>query len=151
PVVSLLSRETGAVYAGLLSCAYADRLSVFYEADGVGLRIFQCDHRNFHIDQRLFRQLFILCHDIRKHLVIDRKLLASLLEGYAEYLLVLQRSRNVVRINLNHYVFSALLLPQDFHSLICESGSDHSVRYLSLDNGCCISVADIGERDKITE
>ncbi len=40
PVVGFLSGKTGAVHTGLLACADTDGLTVFDEANGVGLGIF---------------------------------------------------------------------------------------------------------------
>ena len=49
-------------------------------------------------------------HDVGDQLVVDVQLLTALLEGYAVHLLVLDRSRYISRIDLNHVVVSFFLL-----------------------------------------
>ena len=139
------------MYTGLLTCSYADCLTVFYKAYGIGLGVFQDDQRNLHIPFCLFRQILILCNQIGDQRIVNGKLLTSLLKCNAENFLVLQRRRNVIRIDLDHIVIAFFLLFENFQSFFCIAGSDHAVRNFPFDQQSRIFVADIRQRDKITE
>ena len=139
------------MYTGLLACAYADGLSVLDEADGVGLGVFQGNQGDLHVALRVFRKIFIFRHDIGNEFIVDGKLLTALLEGHAKDLLVLQRSRLVVGVNLNDHIISFFLLLQNLQRLLCEARSDNAVGYLSLDDGSGVLVADVRQGDKVTE
>ena len=62
-----------------------------------------------------------------------------------------QRSRYKVLINLDHIVVSFFLLLQDFQCFLCVSRCNNTVRYLSLDQKCCIFITHIRKRNKITK
>ena len=94
------------MYTGLLTCAYADCLTVFYKAYRIGLGVFQDDQRNLQIPFCLFRQVLILCNQIGDQRIVNGKLLTSLLKRNAENFLVLQRRRTVIRIDLDHVVIA---------------------------------------------
>ena len=79
------------------------------------------------------------------------QVLTALLEGHAKDLLVLQRSRLVVGVNLNDHIISFFLLLQNLQRLLCEARSDNAVGYLSLDDGSGVLVADVRQGDKVTE
>ena len=133
PVVCLLSCKSCTMYTWLLSCTNTDSLSIFYETYRVGLCIFQDDQRNLHITFCFLCKLFILCHNIGKHCIIDLKLLTALLKSYTKYFFVFQRSRYKVLIDLDHIVVSFFLLLQDLQCFLCVSRCNNTVRYLSLD------------------
>ena len=139
------------MYTGLLTCSYADSLSVFYEADGVGLGVFEDDKRNLHISLCFLTQLFILCYDIRDQLIIDCQLLTALLKGHAVHLFTLDGIRNVIRVDLDHVVVSFFLLMKDLQSLLGIARSDDPVGNLSFDQKSGIFIAGIGKGDEISE
>ena len=109
PLVSLITGQTGAVDPGLLACSDTDRLAAFDIADGIGLGILQSDHGDGQIDLSAFRQILVLCHNIIEEIRTDMKLISALLEGDTEDLLLLDRIRDISRIDLNHIVISLLL------------------------------------------
>ena len=139
------------MYTWLLSCSYTDCLSIFYETYGIGLCIFQNDQGNLHITFCFFCKLFILCHNIGKHCIINHKFLTSLLESYTKYFFVFQRSRYKVLIDLDYIIVSFFLLFQNLQSFFCVSRCDHTIGYLSLDQKCCIFITHIRKRNKITK
>ena len=151
PVVCFLTCQTGTVYTGLLACAHADGLSVFYEADGVGLGVFEDDQRDLHISFCFLGKLFILSHDVGDQRIVDGQLLTALFKGYAVHLLVLDRSRYISRIDLNHVVVSFFLLMKDLQSLLGIARSDDPVGNLSFDQKSGIFIAGIGKGDEISE
>ena len=151
PVVRLLAGQSGAVYTGLLSGADADGLSVFHKADRVGLGVFQGNQGDLQISQSALRQILVLCHNVGQQGIVDGQLLSSLLKADAENLLVLQGSGNIVLIDLDHAVVAVFLGFQDFQSLLGISGGDDAVGNLSLNERSGIFIADIGQRNKISE
>ena len=151
PVVGFLSGQTCAVDTGLLSCTDTDGLSAFNVAYGVGLSIFQSDHGNDQITLCILRDIGGFCYDLAQESFIDGHLVSSLLKSDAKYLFVLNRLRFVRRIDLDHIVVAVFLCFQYLQSFRLISGSDHTVRNLSLDQFCCICVTYIGQRYKITE
>ena len=108
PVVRLLARQPRTVDARLLSRSDADGLSALNVADGIGLGVFERDHRDGKIDFRLIGQLLLVRHNICKKVVVDDKLVAPLLKRNAVHLLAFQRPRLVTLVDLDDIV-SALL------------------------------------------
>ena len=125
--------------------------TVLYEADGIGLGVFQGDQGDLHVALRGFRKIFIFRNEIGNELVVDGKLLAALLEGHAVDLLVLQGSGTVGFVYLNHHIISFFLLFQNLQSLIREARGDDAVGNLSLNNRSGVFVTDVGQRDEIAE
>lgn len=74
---------------GTAGLRHADGLSVFYEANGVGLGVFEDDQRDLHISFCFLGKLFILSHDVGDQRIVDGQLLTALFKGYAVHLLVL--------------------------------------------------------------
>ena len=151
PVVGCLSGQTCAVDAGLLSCADTDGLSAFNVAYRVGLCIFQSDHGNDQIALSILRDIGGVGYDLAQESFIDGHLVSSLLKSDAKYLFVLNGLRLVSRIDLDHIVVAVFLCFQDFQSFRLISRSDNTVRNLSLDQFCGISVTYVRQRYKITE
>ena len=143
PVVCLLSCQAGTVYAGLLSGTDSDGLSIFDIADGVGLCIFQDDQSYFHIDQSLLWNFLILSYNIGKKFIVNIQFIAALFKGDSIDLLFLDRSRYVIRIDLNDIIISFFLLLQKFQCLFGISGCDHTIGYLSFDQARSIQVTHI--------
>ena len=112
---------------GLLSCADTDCLSVFDKADRIGLCVLQRDQRNFQIADRLCRQFPVLCYDVGKQFIVDRKFLTSLLECDAVNLLALKRCRTIVLVHLNYDVIPVLLGTEKLQRLICIARCYHAV------------------------
>ena len=95
---------------GLLPRADADRLSVLYIADRVGLRIFQSDHRDRQIHFRRVCKLFVVCNDIREEILINMQFIPSLFKCNAVHFLALQRRGHIIRVDLDHIVVPFFLL-----------------------------------------
>ena len=108
PVVRLLSRQTGAVDAALLACAHADGLTVLDVADGVGLGVFQRDEGDEHIALRTLGQVFVFGDDVVEQALVDFAVVAPLLEGDAENILLLQRRGSIGRVDLHDVVVPPL-------------------------------------------
>ncbi len=151
PVVGFTARQTGAVNPGLLSGTDADGLPVFYEADGIGLGVFQSDQGDLHVHKRFFGNLSLIRHHMGEQFFVDLQLIAPLLEGDAEHLFSLQRIRYIVRVNLDHIVVPFFLLPQQIQRFLRIAGSDDAVGHFSFDQSGGICVTDIGEGDEIAE
>ena len=151
PVVCFLSGQTGTVYTGLLSGAYTDGLSVFYETYRVRLGVFEDDQRNLHISLCLFGQFFVICHQIGNQFIINCQFLSSLFKSNTKHFFMFQWSRYIIRINLNHIIISFFLLRQNLQSFRCITRCNYTVRYLSLDQQGGIFVAYVRQRNKITE
>ena len=150
PVVRLLACQTGAVDAALLACAHADGLTVLHVADGVGLGVFQSDEGHDHVDLGSLRKLLVFRDDVGQHLPVDHKVIAALLEGDAEHILVLRGGGDVVRVDLDHVVAALLLGFQNFQRLVGIAGGDDAVGYLALEVLGGGGVADVGESGPVT-
>ena len=94
---------------GLLSGTNSNCLSIFYEAYRIGLCIFQCDQCDRKVDLCRFRNFFVVCDYIGKQLIIDLELISALFKCNTKYLLVLDRSRYIIRIDLDHIIISVFL------------------------------------------
>ncbi len=104
PDIRLVARKTRAVDAALLAGADADGLTVLRIADGVRLRVFQRDEGEHQIKLCVLRNLFAFRHKICQHVRVDFQLVSALLERDAENILVLNRLRLVIRVDLNNIV-----------------------------------------------
>ena len=84
PEVRFVSCQSGAVDPGLLSCAYADGLSVLCIGDRIGLGVFEGDQCDDQVALRLLWQIFVCRNDvgqlIRRNLII----VSALFKGDAE-------------------------------------------------------------------
>ena len=131
------------MYARLLSCADAYRLTVNSEADGVGLSILQCDEGDDEVALRGRRQFLIFSDDVFKQGLVNFEVVSSLLESYTEYLLCLLYLRDIVRIDFNYVVVAAPLGLQYLKCLGLVPGSYDAVGDLTLDEVCRGDVADV--------
>ena len=95
---------------GLLSGTDADGLTVLDIAYGIGLGILQSDQGDLHIDQGTLRDLLVHSHDIGQQVTIDVQLVTTLLKSDTIYLLVLDGSGPVGRIDLDDIVSTLFLL-----------------------------------------
>ena len=94
-------------YSGyaLLTGTDTDSLTILHVAYRVTLGIFQGDERDDQVALSLCSEVLVLGRDIlEESWIIELHLVASLLEGNTEYLLVLDRSWHVVWINLDDAV-----------------------------------------------
>ena len=113
PLVGFLSGEARAVDAALLSGTDADGLSVGGVADAVRLGILQGDECDDEVAACLRRERLVLRGDVVEGLgVVEAYLVASLLEGDAEDLLVLQRCGAIVGVDADDVVGALALLAE---------------------------------------
>jgi len=151
PCVSLTACKTGAMNSGLLTCAYADSLSVNCKANGVGLGILEGDERDDKIADSRLGHILILCHDICEKLAVDLEIISALLEGDAVDLLMLYGCGNVIGIDLYDIVSTLSLGLEDLKRLGLIAGSDDTVGNLTLDKASCGHVANVGKSHPVTE
>ena len=109
PVICLARRKSGAVYSRLLTRADTDSLPVIGKADGVRLREFERDERDYKIGLCSVRDVLVFRNNVVEQLVVDPEIVASLLKRHAEYLLLLNHSRNIFRIDLYDVVVALAL------------------------------------------
>ena len=150
PDVGLVARQSGAVYAALLSGADADGLSVLHVADAVRLRIFQRDERDDEVAPCLGRKGLVLGGDILKQRgVVQLDFVAPLLEGHAEALLALYRLRLVRGVYLDDVVRTLALLLQYLDGLGGIVGGYHAVAHLALQQQGGGLVARVAQRHEV--
>jgi len=130
PDVGLVARQAGAVDAALLARAHAYGLSVFHIAHGVGLGVFKGNERRGHIQLRALGKHGVFGDYICKHVCGYFVLVAALLEGDAEHVLVLNGRGDVVGIDAHHVVCAFFLSFQDFQRLGSVARGDDAVGYL---------------------
>ena len=130
----------------LLAGSDSDGLSVLDEADGVGLSIFESDESDLEVYPGLIGQLFVFGDDIGQEAVIYLAVVVSLLEGDAEYVLVLLLGAEVVRIDLYDIVPAVLFLTQYLKSFVSVSGSDYAIGYFIFDIGRGSRITGVAER-----
>ena len=135
--------------AALLARAHADGLAVLGVADGVRLGVFERDERNDHVALRVIGKRLIFGDDVRKQRLVDLAVVASLLEGHAEDLLLLLRGGNVGGGNLHDVVLAALFCLQDGERLLTERGGDDAVGDFALEILGGGGVALVGERGPV--
>ena len=152
PVVGLLACQTGAVDAALLACTYADGLAIVGVAHAVGLGVLQGDEGNNEVALLLLGHILILGDPVVQHGVgVDHQLVAALLKGDAVYLLMLDGSRLVGRVDGDHVVVALLFAGQDSQCLRLVARSDDAVRDLVLDQLCGGHIADVRQGDPVAE
>ena len=135
----------------LLTGTDTDSLTILHVAYRVTLSIFQGDERDNQVALSLCSEVLVLGRDIlEESWIIELHLVASLLEGNTEYLLVLDRSWHVVRINLDDAVGTLALLLQHLDSLRGKAWSNHAIAYLTLDEESSSLIAYIAQGNKVT-
>ena len=150
PDVSLVACEACAVNAALLSGTDADGLTVLYVTYRVRLCILQCDERDDKVADGVGSEVLCLCGDVLEELrIVQTNLVASLLEGNAEHLLVLYRCGHVSGVYLYHVVCALALCLQNLDSLGSEVGCDYAVAHLTLDECGCGSVASVAKSHEV--
>ena len=145
PVVGLVAGKTCAVDAALLAGSHADGLAVLHIAHGVGLGILEGDEGHDHVDLGLLGQVLVLRDDVGEQVLVDLEVVAALLEGDAENVLVLLGSGDIVRVDLHHVVVALLLGLQDLQGLVGITGGNDAVGDLVLQVPGGGGVAHIGE------
>ena len=146
PDVCLVACEACAVDAALLSGADADSLSVLHVAYRVRLCVLQCDERDNEVADSFLGEVLRLCrYVLEQSRVVEAHLVASLLERYAEHLLVLDGSRHVVRVYLYYVICTLALCTENLERLVGEVGGDYAVAHLALDECSCSNVAGVAE------
>ena len=137
--------------AALLACSDTDGLSVFHIAYRVTLCVLQCDEGDNQVALSLWRKGLVLCrHVLEERIVVELDLVASLLEGDAEYLLALDGLRLVGGIDLDDVIGTLALVLQDLDGLRCEVGSYHAVAHLALQQLGCRGVAGVAQGYEVT-
>ena len=151
PDVGLLTSQSGAVDAALLTGTDTDGLSVLHVAHGVALCIFQGDKSDDQVTTSLGRERLVLCGDILKQCgIIEPYLVATLLEADAKHLLRLYGSGPVGGVYLDDIIGTLAFVLQDFQSLWGIVGRNDTVAHLALDNQCCGLVAGIAQGNEVT-
>ena len=150
PDVSLLTGQTCAMDAALLSGTDADSLTILDIAHRIGLRVLERDKRNHQVATRLGGEDLILRGDIlEKGGVVEADLVASLFKGDAEHLLTLDGLRTISGVYL-YYIIRSLAL---FLKNLQRSGrivrSDDTIGDLTLDEQCRGLVASIAQRNEV--
>ena len=135
----------------LLTCADADSLTVNRVANGVRLRVFKCDERDYEVARRAVGEVFILSDNICEQLSVYLKVVSALLEGYAVDLLALRLLGNVVGVDFYYIVVAFALGLENLESLGLIAGGDDAVRDLALYHLCGRHVADIREGYPVAE
>ena len=130
PVVRLAARQAGAVDAALLAGAHADGLAVLHVADGVGLGVLEGDEGHQHVPFGVVRQLLVVGDDVVQQRLVDGEVVAALLKGDAEHVLVLHLPGHIIRVDLHHVVAALALGLQDLQGLVGVAGGNHSVGHL---------------------
>ena len=131
--------------AALLAGAHADGLAVFHVAHGVGLGVLQGDEGDNQIPLGLLGEGLVLGGQVFQQAPVDFQLVAALLKGDAEHVLVLHRGGLVLGVNLHHVVAALALLLQDGQGLIGVAGGDDAVGHLPLQQQSGLLVAHVGE------
>lgn len=150
PDVGLVACESGAVNAALLSGADTDSLAVLDVADGVALGIFERDEGDAEVALGGFGERLVACGDIVEELAARKvDFVASLFEGDAIDLLVLDGSRAVVWINAEHDIGALTFLAQDGERLVCVSRGDDAVAHFALDEQGGRLVAGVAQGDEV--
>ena len=151
PLVCLGTCKAGTVDTALLTGTDTDSLTILYVAYRVTLSILQGDERDNQIALSLRSESLVLGRNIlEESWIIELHLVASLFEGNTEYLLALDRSWHVVRINLDDAVGTLALLLQHLDSLRSIARSNNAVTYLTLDEEGSSLIAYIAQGNKVT-
>ena len=86
-----------------------------------------------------------------EEIIIDLQFVSSLLKCDPIYILMFQRRRLIIRVNLDHIIVPLLLLFQDLQRFQLISRSDHPIGNFPLDQSGRIYVTDIGQGNKVPE
>ena len=89
--------------------------------------------------------ILVLRDDVGEQVLVDLEVVAALLEGDAENVLVLLGSGDIVRVDLHHVVVALLLGLQDLQGLVGITGGNDAVGDLVLQVPGGGGVAHIGE------
>ena len=149
PVIGLISCETCAVYSGLLSGTDTDGLAVLRICYGVGLRVLDGDEGDGHVETRLLGEFLVLAHDVCESLLGHLVLVATLLEGHTEYLLVLDRIRAVARVDLDDVIVPLLLRLQDLECLLRIVWGNDAIRHFAVDDASGRRITGIRQGDEV--
>ena len=149
PDIGLVASKTRAVDTALLARADADGLSVLRVADGVRLRVFESDQRDDQVALGVLRQILLLRNDVFQQLLVDFQLVAALLKGHAEHILVLHRSRTVIGIDLHHVVGTLTLRLENLQGFVRIAGGNDAVRNLAREKGSRLLVTHVGESNPV--
>ena len=118
----------------LLSSTNANGLSVLHIANRVTLCVLQCNQRNDEITLSILSECLVLCRDVLEECgIIKLHLVAALFKCNAENLLLLYRSRHIVRVNLNDIVCTFTLVLQYLQSLWGIVRCNHTIADLTFD------------------
>ena len=91
PGIRLAAGKSDTVDAALLASTDTNCLAVISKADRVGLGVFQSNQRNNQIDFGILRQVLVIGDNILQKMFADLKVVAALLKGNTEDLLMLLR------------------------------------------------------------
>ena len=148
-MIGLITGETCAVHSGLLSGTDTDGLTVLCIRYGVGLRVLDGDEGDGHVETRLLGELLVRTHDVCEGILGHLVLVASLLEGHTEYLLVLDRIRAVARVDLDDIVVSLLLRLQDLERFLRVAWGNDAIRHFAVDDACGRCITGIRQGDEV--
>ena len=151
PDVSLRAGQACAVDAALLPGADADGLPVLHVAYAVALRVLQGDEGYHQVAQGFLRELLVLGWDVLEQGGVgEAYLVASLLEGDAEALFVLDGRGAVLGVHLNDVISTLAFLAKNLQGLVGVAGSDDAVAHLALDDEGGGQVARVAQGDEVT-
>ena len=137
--------------AALLTGSDADGLSVLDVAHRVGLRVFEGNERDDEVTLGFSREGLVLRGDVLKERIIGQvDFVASLLEGDAEALLVLDGGGAVGGVYLDDVVGALALGLQHLQGFGRVAGGDDSVAYLPVDEACGGLVAFVAQGNEVT-
>ena len=148
-MIGLIACETCAVYSGLLSGADTDGLAVLRIRYGVRLCVLDGDEGDGHVETRLLGELLVLAQDVCEGLIGHLVLVATLLEGHTEYLLVLDRIRAVARVDLDDVIVALLLRLQDLECLLRIVRGNDAIGHFAVDDAGGRRITGIRQRDEV--
>ena len=151
PSIRLTTCQSDTVDTALLTGTNADSLTIHSETDRVRLCVLQSNQGNNQVNLCAFGNFLVLSNHILQKLIANLKIVATLLECDTEDLLVLNLSRNKVRIDCNHIVSPLTLCLQNLQGLIGIAGSNNTIRNLPGDQLCSHSIASIRQSDPIAK
>ena len=150
PDVGLLTSQTGAVDAALLTSTDTDGLTVLHVAYRVRLCVLQGDEGNNQVATCLFGECLVSRgYVLEERGVVQLYLVASLLEGDAKDLLAFDGRGLVRRVNLDDVVGALAFLAQNLQGFLCVAGRNDAVAHFALDDeGRCL-VAGVAQGDEV--
>ena len=105
--------------------------------------------RRDEVELRLLGQRLVFGDDVVQHLRVDLQFVAALLKRDAENVLVLDRRRLVIRVDLHDVVVALALRLEDRERFLRVARGDDAVRDLAGEQRRGLLVADVGERRPI--